>query len=174
MQTETRAAIQVGWRLALAHHPLCVYFQADWVKLGRLRLCQGCLATWPLFALSVYGSVWAWRSGRAEAIALLTAGMMLGMPQASSYLHRGGRLDRAIVKGVGGIGLGMVVVGDLLLPIDLAWRLAGLAVLLVAVGAGLYLRTRSILQTCRACPWKMDWDNCPGFRATQPDELQTV
>jgi hypothetical protein len=98
-------------------------------------------------------------------LALLAAGFAMGIPQLASYGWRGSRLERAGVKALGGVGLAGVVVGAL----TAGWPLWALvptltAGLLASVGLQA-VRMRSILATCDACPFRRDWDSCPGFNA---------
>jgi hypothetical protein len=160
----TRQAIALGLRLGLAHHPLCTEFQTDFVPVGRLQVCSGCLATWPAFFATLPLAL-AWRLDGAAPLAMLAAGFAMGIPQLASYGWRGSRLQRAGVKALGGVGLAGVVVGAFTAGWPL-WGLAAvLAVGLVACIALQWVRMRSILATCDACPFHRDWDSCPGFNA---------
>ena len=158
-----RRAVRLGLHLGLAHHPLCTEFRTDVVRVGRLHVCSGCLATWPVFVLALPLALLARLDG-APGLALAAAGLVLGMPQMATYRWRMSRLERAAAKAVGGVGLAMALAGVL----TVGWPLvAVVGVLTVGVLASLALqvvRLRSILATCDACPFKRDWDACPGFQ----------
>jgi hypothetical protein len=159
-----RRSIRLGLLLGLAHHPLCTEFRDDVVRVGRLHVCSGCVATWPTFLVTLPLAL-AWHLQGTSALAMLAAGLALGVPHLASYGWRGSRLERAGVKALGGVGLAGVVVGAL----TAGWPLWVLVVLLAAglvASVGLQaVRMRSILATCDACPFKRDWDSCPGFNA---------
>ncbi|MHB8633682.1 MAG: hypothetical protein ACYDBQ_06935 [Thermoplasmatota archaeon] len=150
-------------RLALAHHPLCAWFADDVVTLAGLRVCSGCLAAWPAFALSI---PLAWHFVALKAVTPLmgvAVGAVLGVPQLASYVWRGSRSQRAVTKAAGGAGLALLAVGAAALRLPLAVDgvlLAALAAAFVALQA---LRARSLLRTCGRCPWARDWERCPGF-----------
>jgi hypothetical protein len=160
---QARRAVRVGLHLGLAHHPLCTEFRTDLVRFGRLHVCSGCLATWPVFVLAFPLGLLARLEG-APALALAAAGLALGLPQMATYRWRMSRLERAAAKAVGGVGLAMVLAGIL----TAGWpTVAVVAVLTAGVLASLGLqviRLRSILATCDACPFRRDWDACPGFQ----------
>ena len=162
-----RRSVRLGLHLGLAHHPLCTEFRTDVVRIGRVHVCSGCLATWPAFALAFPFAVLALKDG-APALALLLAGLALGLPQMATYRWRMSRRERAAAKAVGGVGLAMVVAGAL----AAGWPVVALATVLAAgMLASLALqvvRLRSILATCDACPFKRDWEACPGFDGTPP------
>lgn len=162
-----RAEARIAFRLALAHHPLCHWFRDD--RMG--PLCSGCAVFWPAFAVATVPAL-AGLAGGASAPALLLAGAVLGLPQVATLLHRPGRLARAAVKLLGGVGVAMATPAVLFLPLPL-WMRGGLYLLAAAAVAGLLgLRMRSILRTCHACPWQRDWARCPGFGALDADAHQ--
>jgi hypothetical protein len=174
MDPAWRAGIRVGLRLSLAHHPLCHVFEEDTVG-RRVRVCSGCAAAAPAFLLGAVAVALLLRMGAAP-LALVAAGLVMGLPQLSSYLWRGGPLHRFAVKALGGLGWGLVVVAGLAAPAPLAAKVFGLALVAVAFAALQGWRALKIVATCRACPWKMDWDACPGFNepvAVQAREQET-
>ncbi|MFO1532460.1 MAG: hypothetical protein ABR562_01985 [Thermoplasmatota archaeon] len=150
--------------MAAQHHPLCDWFASDRFRLGsRFAVCSGCAMMLPGLFLGLVGAALLLRRG-VGAWPLLATGLVLGAPQLVTYVVRLGRPARAAIKLLGGIGLGAVTAAWFLLPVSLAWRWGGAgAFSLVLVGMQM-LRLRSILRTCKACPWAMDWENCPGFR----------
>lgn len=158
MLAEARVAI----RLLLEHHPLCSEFAGDRVRVGRMAVCSGCLAAAPAALVGLAAALVVILRGAAP-LAVLVTGLVLGLPQATTYLHRGGRAWRAAVKALGGLGIGLLAGSALFLP--RAWVALG-SVLLLAAFAGLQaVRVKAILRTCDACPYRRDWASCPGFQA---------
>jgi hypothetical protein len=160
MMGEARVAV----RLLLEHHPLCKEFAADRIRVAGVAVCSGCLGAAPAalagLALGVVAVV------RGVPIApLLAASLTLGLPQLTTYLHRGGRGWRFAAKAVGGLGLGAAIASALALPVARGWLVAAAVALALAFAALQGVRVRSILATCDACPYRRDWDACPGFRA---------
>lgn len=158
----TRRSVRLGLHLGLAHHPLCSEFRSDVVRLGRVHLCSGCLATWPAFAIAMPLALLA-RFDGAAPLGLVAAGLALGLPQMASYRWRLSRLERAAAKAVGGVGLAMALAG----VVTAGWPM-GAVVALLAAGALAsvalqVVRLRAILATCDACPFRRDWEACPGF-----------
>jgi hypothetical protein len=161
---ERRRWLRVVPALALRHHPLCGWFATDTLTIGAVEVCAGCAMFLPGLALGAASGAVAIGQG-ADAWALMAAGFVLGAPQLLTYAHRFGRGVRAAIKAVGGAGLGLVTAAWFAIPVPWSLRLAGAGALLVALTAMQALRLRSIVTTCRRCPWAMDWERCPGFRA---------
>ncbi|MHA2232694.1 MAG: hypothetical protein ACXAB4_09400 [Candidatus Hodarchaeales archaeon] len=57
------AAYRYFWPLLLAHHPLCDCFKDDVVIIGSVRICKGCLATYPPFFGGLAVGLILWISG---------------------------------------------------------------------------------------------------------------
>ena len=166
MDPATRAQLVVGARVALAHHPLCSYFEHDVIRIGRARVCSGCALALPALLLGVLA---AWLARGLDPFALGAIGLACGAPQLLSYGARRGRLARGATKLVGGFGLGLFLVALWLLPLPLAWRVAGAALLGLSFVALQLVRMRAIWRTCQACPWRARWDECPGFAPPRHD-----
>jgi hypothetical protein len=137
------------------------------VRVGRLHVCSGCLATWPAFLLAIPVALMVRMDG-ASAGALLSSGLVLGLPQMASYGWRLSRLERAAAKAVGGIGLALVVTGVLASGWPVLVLVAAVALGMLASLGLQAIRLRSILAVCDACPFKRDWETCPGFAAAPP------
>ena len=165
-----KAEALVAVRLLLQHHPLCKEFAADRIRVAGIAVCSGCLAAAPAALAGLVFGVLAVVRG-APVWAVLAAGATLGLPQLTTYLHRGGRAWRFAVKVLGGLGLGAVLASALALPVHDAWLIGGAFVVAVAFSALQALRVRSILATCDACPYARDWDACPGFRVSPPTPM---
>lgn len=153
-----RSHLLVALRLSLAHHPLCHHFSSD--RFG--PVCSGCALFVPAFATTMPIAVAALLAG-ADSTAMFLAGAVLGLPQLAGMRLRWGRPARAAVKLLGGVGVATANVGLVMLPVPLPVKLALLALELAAFAGILALRMRSILATCHACPWRRDWEACPGF-----------
>ena len=149
-------------RLALAHHPGCGYFRDHVFRIGGIGFCRGCVLTWPAFLVGLLGA-WGLLHLGAHWAALGAVGLASGLPQGTTYLFRGGGTWRAFVKLVGGFGLGLLFVSLVAAPFGLAWLLAVTGALGVAFLLLQWRRVHTMLATCKACPWAMDWDHCPGF-----------
>ena len=169
--TTWRAAAGTAVGLFLQHHPLCDWFRDDRFGKGRVRVCSGCAVAVPTMLLGIGTGgllvIMLWW----PALPLLAASLVGGLPQLLTYRRRMGRLARAAAKGVGGFGLGMASAAWLFLPAPWDLKAAGAAAVGLAFIGLQALRARSILRTCRACPWAMDWDRCPGFRAATPEDV---
>lgn len=156
--------VRVAVRLLLEHHPLCSVFASDRIRVGGIALCSGCLAAGPPALLAFVAAVVLVLTG-ASATALFVAGGILGLPQLTTYLHRGGRPWRFAVKLLGGIGIGLVTGAAWFLPVPRWALVAGAVAVAIAFAALQAVRVRTILRTCDACSYKRDWDRCPGFNA---------
>lgn len=162
-----REAVSIGARLALAHHPLCSTFRSDVVLVGGVAVCAGCLALWPAVLVGFPLGLMALLRG-ADALPLLVASVTTGWAQLAGTLRRGSRAERAMAKGMLGLGIG---VG---LAALLAVGLPGLAIAAMVAAGGVgavvlqVVRARSILRTCDACPYRRDWAQCPAFRWPAP------
>ena len=159
MKSVAIAAARLAGRLSRAHHPHCSYFERD--VATRWRLCVGCLVMWPLFLTTVIG-IYPWLPD-AEAGPLLAFGLAMGVPQVFTSFARRADWFRHGAKAVGGVGLGLAFWGWFLLPLPLAPKLWIFAAGLVGMAGLAGLRLRKIIVTCRACPYRMDWETCPGM-----------
>lgn len=154
--------VRVALRLLLEHHPLCSVFASDSVRLGAVAVCSGCLAAGPT-ALTAFAGAFALVFTGTSAPALFVAGGVLGLPQLTTYLHRGTRGWRAAVKILGGFGIGLVTGSAWFLPVPRWVLLVGATTVAAAFAALQAIRVRKILRTCDACSYRRDWDRCPGF-----------
>lgn len=158
-----------GWstavRLALQHHPLCHQFRADRFETASGRaVCSGCAMAFPGVVAGLVGSVCLMVLAWWPAWPLLAAGLVLGAPQGATYLVRFDRPTRAAIKGLGGLGLGIVAGAWWLADLATTWKVVGAAGIALVFGLLQAIRLRAILKVCRRCPWNADWDRCPGFR----------
>lgn len=164
--------VRVALRLAVAHHPLCHYFHDD--TFGRRwPVCRGCAVLWPLFLpLSILLVAWLPRlplsPGQAFAV-----GAVLGLPQVATAAIRFRPAERVAVKAIGAVGLALLVAGLLWAPVPWSWKAAAAVAVLGGFTVLLAIRVRGILRTCRACPWAMDWEHCPGMLGWRPQRQST-
>lgn len=159
--------VRVAIRLLLEHHPLCSVFAADRLRIAGIALCSGCIAAGPTALAAFLAAIVLVLAG-SSATGLFVAGAVLGLPQLTTYLHRGTRAWRFAVKFLGGVGIGLVVGSAWFLPVA-RWSLllggTGIAGVFAALQG---LRVRAILRTCDSCSYKRDWDRCPGFNVPAP------
>lgn len=160
--------VQAGLRLAFAHHPLCGTFRHDVVRVAGLHLCAGCAILLPSFLLSSLVAVLLLHAGVA-AVPLAAAASLLALPQAVTYLRRWPRAMRVAAKLVGGLGLGLFLVAAFA-ALALPSFLLLMAIIGVAAVVGQGVRMHAIWQTCKACPYRADWETCPGFVPRTPFE----
>lgn len=158
--------VRVAIRLLLEHHPLCSVFASDRIRIAGIALCSGCLAAGPTALAAFVGAIALVLTG-VSATALFAAGGLLGLPQLTTYLHRGTRPWRFAVKLLGGTGIGVVAGAAWFLPVPRWVLLVGATVLVLVFAALQAVRVRKILRTCDACSYRRDWDRCPGFNAAQ-------
>lgn len=159
-------------RLLGAHHPTCHLFAGDVYHLGGVPICRGCAATLPAFVLTLLPAVLL--VPETHAVAVLLAATALAIPQLSTYVIRWPGAARIAAKTIGGVGAGLVVAAYWLWDATLGPK-AVVGVGLVAAGSlGQGLRLRTIVRTCRACPWNMDWEHCPGFRPDVPFDFTPI
>lgn len=152
----------VAWRLALAHHPLCHYFGDDtWGR--RVRVCRGCATLWPLFLLQLPVAVLAVLYTGLGPFQAFGMGAVMGLPQIATAFVRFRPLERVAVKAIGAQGLALLVAGTLLAPVAWPWKAAVAVAVLLGFGLLLAVRARNIVRVCKACPWQMDWEHCPGM-----------
>jgi hypothetical protein len=152
-------------RFALAHHPTCSLFARDVIAVhgfGRKApLCAGCVAFWPALLLGFpllvgFASLPWW--------VLFAGGATLALVQLASYAglsaSRGAKLA---VKALVGLAGASMVAGLVQAPWPLVARILAILALIIVAGAMQTLRLRKIVATCDECPWKRDWQHCPGF-----------
>lgn len=148
--------------LLLAHHPLCATFANDRFHVRAWGVCSGCAVAGPAMLLGLGVTAYLEAAQAMPALPVMAAALFLGLPQLATYMWRLSRLERGAAKALGGLGIGAVGASWLFLPHPWwAWLAAG--GFLVALGALQALRVRSLLRTCDQCPWRRDWDACPGF-----------
>jgi hypothetical protein len=161
---------RLAWRLLFSHHPLCSRFRSDTFLLGGVRVCSGCLLTWPAFLLFFAGFVFVGSPFSPETA--IVVGLSIGLLQVLSATVVRARWFSRMAKVLGAPALALVVWGILWLRLPLP----SLALVIAAGTAGfaalIVIRMRCMLAVCQACPYKMDWEICPGFlghgRAPEP------
>lgn len=154
---------RVGLAVLLQHHPLCSVYRKDRFQWGPVRVCSGCAVAFPSMLAGAAVGLWALFAQASQPLAVLAAGFVLGGPQLLTYVTRRSRAERAAIKLLGGLGIGLVMAAWPFLPGPAIWHWVGLAAFGLALAGLQLLRLRTILRTCDACPWQRDWGNCPGF-----------
>lgn len=157
--------IRLALRLATAHHPLCSWFHSDRYHAFGLSFCRGCSATVPMFALGIAVFFLVLHFHGLDPFLVGGIGLALGIPHGTTYLHRFPAGYRAIAKLTGGLGLGLLLPAVFFAPVPLVYQIAFLAGLGVAFLLLQGLRMKRMLAVCDRCPWKRDWNRCPGFEA---------
>jgi len=155
-------------RFGLAHHPTCSVFAGDLVvaRLGRFRtpVCIGCATFWPTFLVAVPLLFLLASRAAVPWWAFLGGGVVLSAVQTFSYMRLARRRPaRIAVKMVLAVGVASVACALVLAPAPAAVRVGVGLVLFAGYGALQTLRVRNIFATCDACPWRRDWQRCPGF-----------
>jgi len=151
--------------LALAHHAYCPHFKEHTVRFGRYRVCFGCLTTHPpllgtlvllimLDILLLPGDLPKW--------VLFFVGLAMVSPKLLTPRRRA---VKAVVNVISGAGIGATTYGLYFIPFHWAVRLAILLVLVFLSTHLYYKRFEKHMEICRKrCKFRMDWDNCPGFK----------
>ena len=152
-----------------AHHPLCVRYEPETIRLGRrTRLCRGCTHLW-LGALSgvaaglalprAPGTVWL------TTAAILVAAVPLAIPRRRLPADLGARrrppklLTRFLPLAVAGAAVAQALAA----PAPARLAAAVLAVLAVAWGLARYRRRGPDRGPCLACPEGPPGAGCSGF-----------
>lgn len=153
---------------ALAHHPTCSAFREDVlvVRVGRRRalLCVGCAAFWPAVLVGVPATLLLMSAAPLAWWVPLPVATALGFAQLLSYAGwTTTRRRKVAVKLALGSGAAAALSSIALAPVPLAARAAGIALLGVAALGAQMLRLPRLLAICDACPWRRQWDRCPGF-----------
>ena len=160
--------VRAGFLLAIAHHPVCTRFRHDVVRLGGLPVCAGCLATWPSFLVALPLAIQARLDG-APALALLAVGVALAVPQMTAYARpRQSRAQRAAAKVLGGAALAVALAAVLTSGWPLWAAVTAIGAGVLATAALQAVRLRGMLAACDACPYRRDWEACPGFAGAGP------
>ena len=151
----------------LSHHPLCSSFKDDLIIIKGWKLCLGCTISYPITLGILLGSPWLFY-GNWDTIKLLEWGIPLGLMQIlSTFGLTKFRLVKVIIKISLGIGTGLTTIA--ILTLHLPWSLKILificCIQIASIPAG--LRTRNIRKKCIKCPYKAQWNSCPGYINTR-------
>lgn len=170
--TKPKTNLKRHWRavvrFGLAHHPTCSEFAPDVVvaKLGRrsVPLCRGCIVFWPLLAAFVPILLAVASKDGVDWWLFCLIGAALGATQVASYTSATRRpAAKVLVKVAFAIGTAAFMTGLVLAPGPPALRIGVGLVLALVAAAVQSLRFRKIAAQCARCPWKKDWQFCPGF-----------
>lgn len=138
-----------------AHHPLCIEYAPERIRLGRVQLCRGC-------ALLGIGLAAGLIVGALAPARALGAGAALGLALASALAAFRLRPPKTIGRALPGAALGFAFIQGLRLgPIGWAMSLAAAACF---GGAFLFYRRRGPHRgPCDTCPDRDRRPACRGF-----------
>lgn len=166
MRNEKRRFVLGILKLLLAHHPCCKRYDRDVAKIGRLRLCLGCLIFIPsalLVMILLFGNFL--RPGLDYGF-YIPVGVVFGLAQfLSLFFHIKFRLLKVLVKMALGIGVAFVLYGIYLLPIKAGYRFLIVIICVTVAGAVESIRIFRFRQTCKKCDSYIKIPDCEGLRA---------
>ncbi|MHA1630001.1 MAG: hypothetical protein ACTSXO_04390 [Candidatus Heimdallarchaeota archaeon] len=159
-----------GIQLLLSHHPNCEKYESHVFKIGRLRLCKGCILSYPP-AYTIILMYIFWNAARTF---LLTKSFRIaniywfvigfGVLTLGGYaLKKYSRIINDFTKLFRGILAGFLVASVFAAT---TWYYAIIPALLFFTGlAFLSLkRGKEMDTTCKECEWHGNFETCPGFR----------
>lgn len=138
-----------------AHHPLCVEYAPERLRLGRVHLCRGCALLGAGLALGLGAGCVTPASFMSCALALTVALVSGGMAFAK-------RLPKSLGRAVPGAGLGFAFVMGLRLG-PLGWAMSGGAALIFGAAFLAYRRRGPHRSPCETCPDRDKRPACRGF-----------
>jgi len=147
----------------LSHHPHCKYYDKDVLHIGKLKLCWGCIVTYPTMIIAlVLITAFGWYREFAWW-QFFIAGIVFGSFELISLWRKGRGLRHRTIKFFLGLGLAFMTVGVFTIPIHLIFRSIIYLYLYMAAGLLGSLRIIAMERKCKKCPWKGNWYRCPGF-----------
>ncbi|MFW3146688.1 MAG: hypothetical protein ACMUIE_07755 [Thermoplasmatota archaeon] len=147
----------------LSHHPHCTKYRRDVLNIGRLKLCWGCIVTYPV-AIAVVILILHFGTYKDYPWYLfILMGVAFGSFEFISLWRKGTGLRHRMIKIFLGIGIALVTVGIFMIPVHILLRLYFLFAGYTAAGAAMSLRLRGMEKKCKRCEWKGNWYQCPGF-----------
>lgn len=161
-----------------SHHPICEPFEDHVYKIGRLRLCRGCILSYPpLYAIVLIFMFWP-----ASRTFFVTTNYYLenlwwfiisfGIAAiVSRFLGRFHILIKDFSKFTRGAWAGFLF----LVILTQHWAFKVGAALIIFGGMA-YLsanRAKDMQQTCHECPWQAQYEECPGW-GTMPERFDQV
>ena len=165
--------------LRLAHHPLCSTYRTDVLKVGSHYLCLGCSVAYPLALILVALYLLVPGVNAFPMVAWLTLGLMGGSIQLLSLKgYTRTKATKIMVKLGLGLGLGAMTLFVFNLPGPIWYRMIVFVICLQGLSLMGAQREKVINGTCRECPYRGNWENCPGFHrpghAGRPEQKPTA
>lgn len=156
-------------QLMLAHHPNCETFDPHVFKIGKLRLCRGCLLSYPpLYALVAMYIFWLPSRDffLREAVSIIDNlwWFVIGfgiLTFVGRWLGRYSIFIKDVAKFSRGAWTGLLVI----VIISQHWGFKiGAAIIVIAGMSYLSLhRGKDMERTCDECEWNADFNSCPGW-----------
>ena len=147
----------------LSHHPHCRYYDKDVLHLGKLKICWGCIVTYPVMILTMFMIIFMDLTSEFSWWQFIIAGIVFGSFEFISLWRKGRGLRHRIIKFLLGIGLASVIIGVFVIPIHIGWKILIFIHLYLLAGFFGSFRIRAMEKKCKKCSWKGNWYRCPGF-----------
>ena len=165
-------------RVMFSHHPYCDPFEHHTYKIGKLRLCRGCLLSYPpLYATLLIFLFWPQAHAFLIADALWFDNLwwfMIGFGILALVGRLLGRYS-IFIKDLSKFGRGAWAGFLVVVIISQHWGFKIGAVLII-VGGMTYLslhRGKDMEKTCDECEWGANYDACPGWKDIN-DDFSTI
>lgn len=162
------AAYRYLWPLLLAHHPLCDCFKDDFVIVRDIRICKGCLTTYPPFLGGVAVGLILWISAfqfppEIAQVHFLIIWAIIGLgfflAKNAWFLKKSKMGVRTILFALSGIVFIALLSFSRLDLVLLAYLLASALSITVA-----YFRLKRLNATCEKCPEFAIRGRCSGLK----------
>ena len=138
-----------------AHHPLCVEYAPERLRLGRMQLCRGCA----LLAAGIAAGLVAGALAPAHRIVAGTGLLLALMTGAAAFRFR---LPKSAGRALPGASIGFTLIQGLRLG-PAGWALAAGAVLVFLAAFLAYRRRGPHRGPCETCPERDRRPACRGF-----------
>ncbi|MBS1766030.1 MAG: hypothetical protein JST05_01315 [Acidobacteria bacterium] len=138
-----------------AHHPLCVEYAQERIRLGRVHLCRGCV-------MLAMGLATGFAAGALAPARAMGAGLALSVAIAAGLAAFGARLPKSLGRALPGAALGFAFIQGLRLGAR-GWAWSGGAAMLFAAAFLLYRRKGPHRGPCETCPDRDQRPACRGF-----------
>ncbi|MFO8051982.1 MAG: hypothetical protein R6V01_09860 [Thermoplasmatota archaeon] len=147
----------------LSHHPHCRWYEKDVLHLGKVRLCWGCIVTYPVAIITLVMVLSLGLHHRYPWYVFILLGFAFGSFEFISLWRKGTGLRHRIIKFFLGIGISLATVGVFMIPIHILFRMYIFFTLFTAAGMLMSFRIIAMENKCKRCAWKGNWYQCPGF-----------
>jgi hypothetical protein len=147
----------------LSHHPHCKYYDKDVLHIGKWKFCWGCIVAYPVMVICMFLIIILGLTEEFSWWEFILAGMIFGSFELISLWRKGRGLRHRIIKFFLGIGLALMIIGVILIPIHIGFRILIFVHLYFLAGFLGSFRIRAMETKCKKCKWKGNWNRCPGF-----------